>query len=185
MSWAAHDGATRSNIREQEAFYAGRSAGSGISSSVQGHNRARVATSTSTGKSFAWGGDSVGSFGSELWSGDNRHLYTGFRSAGSKGSSVGSAYGSAYGSVAGTYAPGDDEEEGGASSGGASSGRASPSGGHVVDTAMYDTPSAREFTATLYGASDDCSSRCVISTTVTFHANPANDLTCPPSYIII
>ena len=23
--------------------------------------------------------------------------------------------------------------------------------------------------------------RCVISTTVTFHANPANDLTCPPS----
>jgi MFS family permease len=145
-AWTAHDGATRSKIREQEAFYAGRSAGAGISSSAQGHNRARVAT---TGKSFAWG-SSAGSFGSGLWSGDNRQMYTGFRSTGSKGSSVSSA----YGSVAGAYALGEHEgEEGlGESSGG--SGRASPSGGRVVDTTLYDTPSACEFTATLYGASD-------------------------------
>ena len=32
---------------------------------------------------------------------------------------------------------------------------------------------------------NDLLSRCVISCTVTFRANPANDLTCPPSYIII
>ena len=154
---ASHDGATRSNIREQEAFLAGRSAGRGIRSSVAGHNRTRLAT----GASASFYG-SAGSFGSVLWSGGDRQYYSTASIGGGGGGGGGdgchsggghSAGSSSYGSTSsGVLERGEERRESSTAEISVVLDSSPVASGNVVDTTLYDTPSARQFTASLAGS---------------------------------